>query len=69
MKKYIVELPDKQKFKFKTMEQAQACLYGFMGALRCFGIWKDGTQTIGCMNKPIEDIENDLFIQVEEDFL
>lgn len=28
---------------------------GFKHALNWYGIWKDGTQTIGCKNTPIKD--------------
>jgi hypothetical protein len=34
---------------------ADAYRFGFRDCLRLFGIWKDGEQTIGCMQKPIKD--------------
>ena len=29
---------------------------GYTDALRNYGIWLDGEQKIGCMNKPLKDI-------------
>jgi len=35
---------------------AKAVLLGFQHAVGQYGIWKDGKQTIGCMNLDIKDV-------------
>lgn len=37
-----------------TKEQAIAT--GYIRAIEDFGIWKDGTQTIGCMNNSVKEL-------------
>ena len=33
---------------------------GFTVALRAFGIWKGGKQVIGCLDKPVEEVIENL---------
>ena len=58
-------LPDNTTFE-GTKEQCQAYAAGFTAALRCFGIYKDGVQRIGCMENPIKGYIEDINRQLKE---
>lgn len=60
MKIITIETPDKRIFCFPDSElgrlEAIQFVAGFNSALECYGIWKDGARTIGCMGKDIRPI-------------
>ena len=41
-------------------------LDGYMDAVRDFGIWKDGIQTIGCRETPIKEIEEEIRLKMKK---
>jgi len=42
---------------FETPQEAYAFVAGFNDALWTYGIYKDGVQRIGCLEKPIKECE------------
>lgn len=50
-----IKTPDGMIYETDSDVEMIAFCGGFCAALMCFGIWKDGTQHIGCMERPIRD--------------
>lgn len=42
----------------EDIEIAKQCAWarGYIQAIRDYGIWNNGSQTIGCLDKPIKEI-------------
>lgn len=59
----IIRTPDTGQHRVETDAEKQAFINGFKAALRCYGIYKDGQQRIGCMETPIVDV----FWQLDKD--
>ena len=57
-----IEIPDGTIVETKSTDEAIAFVIGYRAALRCYGIWHDGVQQIGCTNTPIKDALNELKI-------
>lgn len=49
---------------FETPSEAKAFAEGYCDAVSAYGIWKDGQQRIGCMEKPIVPIKSDMMALV-----
>ena len=56
MKMSVVRTGDGKIHKFDTQEQAGIFIDGFMAALKCYGEWFQGIQTIGPLATPIKNI-------------
>lgn len=44
----------------KVPTESMYMAWGFITAIRWFGIYKDGSQTIGCMEYSVKEIEDDI---------
>ncbi len=63
MKDLVIITPDQSRFEFETKREQEEFASGFIAALNCFGIWKDGQQVIGCMETPISKYKRDMIEQ------
>ena len=48
------------------MEQAIAFKKGYIQAIKDYGIWKNGTQTIGCMETPVKEVIQKIEKEIED---
>lgn len=55
MNPLLIKTPDGMTFECPSEAEMVAFCGGFCAALMCFGIYKNGTQHIGCMEKPIRE--------------
>lgn len=60
-----ITTPDGQRFTYYDANEASIFVRGFMAALECYGVWKDGEQLIGVNQTNIYDIAKNLNKQLE----
>jgi hypothetical protein len=59
-----IKTPDGVPYCFTTREAATDFVTGFVAALQCFGIYRNGEQVIGCMEEPISGYRREMIAQL-----
>lgn len=52
-----IECPDGNVAVVNTHREGLLYVKGFIAALECYGIWRDGVQVIGCMETPVKEVK------------